>query len=297
MRLFTDLRARLFGHPDPGEQAELTDSDASADAPAQDQSGEAELPDRDASVRHDTTSSDAGPAPAEDPADEELSAGDNVADALIVARQERAAGRILDDERIRGDLTDDEFQPLLDWALSVADRLAAATAGQDDASADRTLDERLHAVRDIVEEAGHVLSAHVEGDADRVHSGLQFIGERWGMLATAVPDEHPDNGPGEHEASLPRTGDDVGDTGIPRSGGTPSFVEAESRAAQWPGIGTLPIDGVNARLSTLADRLAAQPDLAGSEIAAEIVAVLTIGSGEASDDIVLTTEDGVEGLA
>ena len=34
-----------------------------------------------------------------------------------------------------------------------------------------------------------------------------------------------------------RAGDDVGDTGIPRSGGAPSFVEAVIRAAQRLGVG------------------------------------------------------------
>lgn len=35
----------------------------------------------------------------------------------VAARAERFAARLLDDETLRRDLTDDEFQPLLDWAL------------------------------------------------------------------------------------------------------------------------------------------------------------------------------------
>jgi hypothetical protein len=40
--------------------------------------------------------------------------------AIVAERQERAAERLLMDEALRGDLADDEFQPLLDWALAQA---------------------------------------------------------------------------------------------------------------------------------------------------------------------------------
>src|SRR5687768_12401238 len=41
----------------------------------------------------------------------------------------------------------------------------------------------------------------------------------------------------------PRTGDDVGDTGRPRSGGASSFVEADSCAAQRLGVAVSPPRG------------------------------------------------------
>ena len=46
-------------------------------------------------------------------------------------RRPAGAGRrrILEDERLRGDLTDDEFQPLLGLGADRADRIAASTAG------------------------------------------------------------------------------------------------------------------------------------------------------------------------
>jgi hypothetical protein len=96
--------------------------------------------------------------------------------ASIASRQERAAGRILEDEALRGDLADDEFQPLLDWALVEADRAAASTEGLGDAEADARIDQRLQVVRELVRAASAAVAAHAEGDAARRASELAFIG-------------------------------------------------------------------------------------------------------------------------
>ena len=77
----------------------------------------------------------------------------------IASRQERAASRIVDDERLRGDLADDEFQPLLDWALAATDRIAAATAGLDDPSADQKIEDGVAAVKEIVRLVGEIATA------------------------------------------------------------------------------------------------------------------------------------------
>src|SRR5688572_17364349 len=98
--------------------------------------------------------------------------------ATIASRQERAAGRILDDERLRGDLADDEYQPLLDWAFIQTDRIAAATGSLSDAEADSRIEEGLQAIREIVEAAGAAIVAHAEGDARRRSTELAFIGNR-----------------------------------------------------------------------------------------------------------------------
>ncbi|HEV8636531.1 MAG TPA: hypothetical protein VG370_20115 [Chloroflexota bacterium] len=47
----------------------------------------------------------------------------------LSTRQEYAANLVLEDSRLRGSLTDDQFQPLLDWALTWTDAYAAATVG------------------------------------------------------------------------------------------------------------------------------------------------------------------------
>ena len=56
------------------------------------------------------------------------------------ARRERAAGRIAEDERLRGRLEDDAFGPLQEWALGWVDAYARATAGLDDAAAEAPLE-------------------------------------------------------------------------------------------------------------------------------------------------------------
>ncbi len=71
-------------------------------------------------------------------------------DADVAARQEWAAERLLEDERLRGELTDDEFQPLLDWALATVDRVAAETAGQTEEVARRRLEAALDRIRDAI---------------------------------------------------------------------------------------------------------------------------------------------------
>jgi hypothetical protein len=84
--------------------------------------------------------------------------------ATVAARQERLASRILDDERLRSDLTDDAFQPLLDWALAMTDRIAASTAGLDDAAAEPVLDAKMTALRSAIESAVAAVTAHESGD-------------------------------------------------------------------------------------------------------------------------------------
>ncbi|MCC7367806.1 MAG: hypothetical protein IT306_05260 [Chloroflexi bacterium] len=82
----------------------------------------------------------------------------------VPGRQERAAGRILDDEGLRGDLTDDEYQPLLDWALAQTDALAAATAALDDEQADTTIEAGLVAIRDALQVAQEAHTAPTLGE-------------------------------------------------------------------------------------------------------------------------------------
>ena len=104
---------------------------------------------------------------------------DQPSQATIASRQERAAGRILDDERLRGDLTDEEFQPLLEWALVETDQIATSTTGMSDAEADAAIDAALNVIREVVGAAGAAVVAHNEGDADRRASELAFLGTCW----------------------------------------------------------------------------------------------------------------------
>src|SRR6476620_6322454 len=100
-----------------------------------------------------------------------------VDDPAVAARQERAAGRLLDDERLRGDLTDDEFQPLLDWALAAADRLVASTAALSDDQAEQRIEAGLGALKEAVSAAGDVIAAYAEQDAVRLRTAVSEAGK------------------------------------------------------------------------------------------------------------------------
>ena len=86
----------------------------------------------------------------------------NIESSPVAQRQERAAERLLEDERLRGVLTDDEFQPLLDWALAASDGLADGTVGLSDDEAAGVMDAGLGQVRDVVQAAGGAVSAMLE---------------------------------------------------------------------------------------------------------------------------------------
>ncbi len=118
-------------------------------------------------------------ADADVPAAVETTMIHKAAEASIASRQERAASRILEDERLRGDLTDDEFQPLLDWALGTIDRVAESTAGTDDAEADATVDAAMTVIREVVGAAGAAVVAHNESDPHRRTSELEYLGTYW----------------------------------------------------------------------------------------------------------------------
>ena len=112
MGLLSDLRRALFGDPRPPEPAS-TPADALAWS----------------------SSDSAGPARRAEPAAE---------------ARERAAERLLEDERLRGNLTDDEFQPLLDWALAAVDGVAIQTSRASDDTAETRVDAAVAAVRQIL---------------------------------------------------------------------------------------------------------------------------------------------------
>jgi len=248
VRLLTRLRARLFGsyHAIPvptlsegGEDA-MPGKDAVPDHKVASRTTEAAVTEADASTvscespaaeapvevvgasRTDqTTCDDAHAEPLEPPADA----------SLVVARQEQAAGRILDDEGLRGDLTDDEFQPLQDWALSVTDRLAAATALLDDAQADGSLDAGLEAVKSVVRLAGEAVAAQAEGDAHRVRGALsELVGRLEWLAATSL-----DNGT-ETASRLQALGDSLAERADVTSLDLAGEIVAALSAAQADGM-------------------------------------------------------------
>jgi len=107
----------------------------------------------------------------------------------VAARQERAAGLILDDEGLRGDLTDDEFRPLLDWAIAASDRIAAAVKMPNEEAAMTEIGERVSAVKGAVRLAAEAVAAHVNGVAGQQAWALDALAEmvELGGFQAAVP--------------------------------------------------------------------------------------------------------------
>jgi hypothetical protein len=91
---------------------------------------------------------------------------------VVASRQEWAAERLLEDERLRGDLTDDEYQPLLDWALAVVDRVAEAGAQESEAVATERLEATLDAIRGVIGALGSIVVARHELSASELDARL-----------------------------------------------------------------------------------------------------------------------------
>jgi hypothetical protein len=121
VKLWSDLRALLFPVPAP----------PTSHAPGPAETESAALP-----------TQDPPPAPPPDPV---------VADSPdLESRRQRAAERLLEDERLRGDLTDEEFQPLLDWALTAIDRLVVDATEQDVDAATAQIRTVIQAISDAL---------------------------------------------------------------------------------------------------------------------------------------------------
>lgn len=166
MGLFDSLRSRLFwlAAPAPEPEASLdptSDTDTSIEATVD----EAAAPTTD-SATAETVAETVEPIP-EQPSDTSATTEPDLS-----ARQERAAGRLLEDERLRGDLSDDEFQPLLDWAMKEAEQLVDSTAGDSDDVAEQRIDIGLSIVRERMTAVADAVTAYAQGDHDRLTAAL-----------------------------------------------------------------------------------------------------------------------------
>ena len=89
-----------------------------------------------------------------------LSPPDTEAAAETAAeRARRLVEGLLEDERLRGDLDDATWQPIQDWLLRAAERVAAATAGRDDAAAQPSLDAGRATLREMATTLADALGA------------------------------------------------------------------------------------------------------------------------------------------
>lgn len=131
-------------------------------------------------------------------------------------RAQWAEERILGDERLRGDLTDDQFEQILRWALPLARQAARATAAIEDFSeAESALDDGLRDLRREIREA-----------VRQAEEGLAAVTE---PPSTGEPEPLAQPDPAEIE---------------PISGGSVSGVEDPEEQAAHPAgfLGLPPID-------------------------------------------------------
>jgi hypothetical protein len=75
---------------------------------------------------------------------------------------ELAAQGLLEDERLRGGLTDGEYGPLLDWALARLDRAAAVSPAASGGATQQRLEATVAHVRDAVDAIGRVVERRAE---------------------------------------------------------------------------------------------------------------------------------------
>lgn len=81
----------------------------------------------------------------------------------VAERERRLAERLLEDEALRGELDDAAWQPIQDWLLARAARLAASTAALDDEAAQPILDAALAALRQLGAGLAEVLASRPLG--------------------------------------------------------------------------------------------------------------------------------------
>ena len=85
--------------------------------------------------------------------------------AASVSDRERAlAEGWLEDESLRGDLDDQTWEPIQDWLLRTATRVARATAGLDDTTAQPLLDQARAAAKTLVTTLADALGPGVQAD-------------------------------------------------------------------------------------------------------------------------------------
>ena len=121
-----------------------------------------------------------------------------VREALV----QRCADQILGDEALRSDLTDDEFQPLLDWALERLDERAASIADPASPDAETEMARVVECLRGVLRPVNEAIGRRAELDEQGFADSLARIVE------ALEPPLYPAEGPANNaeaavEAALP----------------------------------------------------------------------------------------------
>ncbi len=91
------------------------------------------------------------------------------------ALEQRFAERLLDDEALRADLTDDEFQPLQDWALERLHARASALADPSAPEAETELAQVVECLREVLRGVNDTVGQRLDLDAQGFTDGLASI--------------------------------------------------------------------------------------------------------------------------
>jgi FAD/FMN-containing dehydrogenase len=81
-------------------------------------------------------------------------------------RAQRAAESILENEALTAELDDDAAKELLDWGVSLAQQIAAATIEMDEAAAEEAMHQPLRALRRMLKQTGQWIAAPDQANLD-----------------------------------------------------------------------------------------------------------------------------------
>lgn len=124
-------------------------------------------------------------------------------DAARDALEQRFAEQLLDDETLRADLTDDEYQPLQDWALDRLHEQAVALADPDASEAETAMAGVLESLRQVLRAVDDAVGHRADRDAQAFSDGLAPVVE------AVAPPLYAAEGPATEvrqnvEAAIPR---------------------------------------------------------------------------------------------
>lgn len=120
-------------------------------------------------------------------ASDDQSPGAAAAGAARDTLEQRYAERLLEDETLRSDLTDDEYAPLQEWALDVLHRAAAEVEAPESPAADEALAAVADWLRGLLRTLNDTLGRRADLDADDFRAGLDAFREALGQRPAAVP--------------------------------------------------------------------------------------------------------------
>ncbi|HLH21560.1 MAG TPA: hypothetical protein VK066_03510 [Chloroflexota bacterium] len=93
-------------------------------------------------------------------------------DAARDALEQRFAEQLLDDEGLRADLTDDEYQPLQDWALDRLHERVVALADPGAPEAETAMASLLASLRQVLRAVDATVGRRADLDAEAFAAGL-----------------------------------------------------------------------------------------------------------------------------